>query len=99
MTTAYEAGNIPPSRLHYRLRIAREEAAFEQQELADQIGVSRRTISDAERGKKRPRKILLNAWALATGVPISWLEHGIGGWEPPSGDDEVRPKGFEPLTF
>lgn len=99
MTTAYEMGNIPPSRLQYRLRIAREEAALDRSELADNIGVSVKTISNSERGITQPRKILLNAWALATGVPISWLAHGIGDWQPPSDDGAVRPEGFEPPTF
>ncbi|QDF19337.1 immunity repressor [Mycobacterium phage Cracklewink] len=99
MTSAYEQGTIPPSRLKYRLRIAREEADLDQQQLAELMGVSRHVVSNAERGMTTPRKVVLNAWALACGVPVSWLEKGIGGWEPPPADDAVRPKGLEPLTF
>lgn len=67
------------------------------------MGVGRTVVSDAEKGKRVPRKIVLNAWALATGVPISWLEAGAGGWyppeDPPNSADIARPKGLEPPTF
>ncbi len=103
MTHAFEAGDIPPIRLKHRLRIAREEASLEQAELAELMGVSRNVISNAESGRTVPRKIVFNAWALATGVPVSWLEHGVGEVPPgdggPQGQDEVRPEGFEPPTF
>lgn len=99
MTTALEGGHIPPSRLSYRLLISRLEADLSQQELADRIGINRQTLSTYENGRRDPRKIVLNAWALATGVPVSWLKDGVGGWQPPSPDDPVRPKGFEPPTF
>lgn len=99
MSTALNQGHIPPSRLPYRLLIARLEAGLKQEELAALMGCGRTVISNAEKGKGPVRKIVLNAWALATGVPISWLENGIGGWEPPPADDDVRPEGFEPPTF
>lgn len=102
-TAAFEAGSVPPSRLNYRLLVARLEAGLEQQELADLMGCGRTVVSNAERGKGKPRKIVLNAWALATGVPISWLENGDGGWYPPENEPDstglVRPEGFEPPTF
>ncbi|WP_249266841.1 helix-turn-helix domain-containing protein [Mycobacterium colombiense] len=76
---------------------------MKQEELAAVMGVGRTVVSDAEKGKRYPRKIVLNAWALATGVPISWLEHGDGGWYPPEdgpdGGTEARPEGLEPPTF
>lgn len=76
MTTAYEAGKIPQILMRHRLRIAREAAGLEQADLAGLMGVSRNTVGNAESGKTDPRKIVLNAWALATGVPVSWLERG-----------------------
>ncbi|WP_280317344.1 helix-turn-helix transcriptional regulator [Nocardia wallacei] len=76
MTSAYEVGRVPEIRLHHRLRIARETAGLEQGQLAELMGVSRNSVSNAESGKHTPRKILVNAWALATGVPVSWLETG-----------------------
>jgi transcriptional regulator with XRE-family HTH domain len=56
--------------------------------------VSKNTVSNYERGFTTPRRPMLLAWAMATGVALSWLET----------DDAavlqvVRPKGLEPLTF
>ncbi|BAD56317.1 helix-turn-helix transcriptional regulator [Nocardia farcinica] len=76
MTTAHEVGRVPEIKIHHRFRIAREAAGMEQGELAKAIGVSRTSISNAELGKHTPRKIMVNAWAMATGVPVEWLETG-----------------------
>ncbi|MEC4837471.1 helix-turn-helix transcriptional regulator [Mycobacteroides chelonae] len=87
MTTAYDAGDVPEILVRHRLRIAREHRGLEQAELADLIGVSRNTISNAENGRNEPRKILLNAWALACGVPVKWIENGGTPGRGPSGPD------------
>lgn len=96
MTSAYDAGTIPPIRLHHRLRIAREWAQLEQSELAELIGISRNSVSTAERGVTQPRRITLNAWAFATGVPVTWLQtgHGPTGGSPDgpaAGDGDGQP--------
>lgn len=97
MTSAYETGQVPPIQVHHRLRIAREWAGLEQGELADRIGISRQSVGSAERGRSHPRRITLNAWALACGVPVSWL---TTGQTPSGGDggDSMRPEGPGPLT-
>ena len=59
MTTAYDVGEIPPIGVHHRLRIAREWANLEQSELSERTGISRTSISAAEKGKTKPRKITL----------------------------------------
>lgn len=70
-------GVVPRFTVADRARKAREYAGLEQGELAVRMGVSRATISNLERGLVlRPRPIVLNAWALATGVDRSWLETG-----------------------
>jgi transcriptional regulator with XRE-family HTH domain len=78
MTSAYEGGVVPVIEVRHRLRIAREHAGLEQEQLADLIGISRTSIGNAERGVVHPRRITLNAWALATGVPVTWLLTGHG---------------------
>ncbi|MFD2840113.1 helix-turn-helix domain-containing protein [Populibacterium corticicola] len=99
------AGKIPQFTMGDRLRKAREQAGLESSEFADEIGVSRNTITNYERDKVAPRKIVLKAWALRTGVPIQWLETGIAPSPNPDGlenaaiSDSVRSKGFEPPTF
>ncbi|OZE95136.1 hypothetical protein CH302_19545 [Rhodococcus sp. 15-2388-1-1a] len=102
MTTAYESGKVPEILRHHRLRIAREEAGLEQGQLAELIGVSRNTIGAAEKKDGNPRRIVINAWALACGVPVSWLETGNAESPRPDGDPDggltVRHQGFEPRT-
>jgi DNA-binding XRE family transcriptional regulator len=76
MTSAYEMGTVPVIEVRHRLRIAREHAGYEQSELADVVGVSRNTIGNMEKGRSAPRRIIINAWALACGVPVTWLMTG-----------------------
>ena len=100
MSTALYAGNVPPIQQPYRLLIARLEAGLKQEELAELMGCGRTVVSNAEKGKGPVRKIVLNAWALATGVPVNWLEHGIGPMlppeNPPSGDTECARRDSNP---
>lgn len=104
MTTAYEVGRIPVITVAHRLRIAREASGLDQGQLATLIGISRTSVSNAEVGKHEPRRILLNAWALATGVPVSWLETGAEQQSPhpsdPDGGEAVEPpEVIETSTF
>jgi len=87
VTSAYEQGTIPLIEVRHRLRIAREAAGMDQETLAGAIGVSRNTISNIEKGnlKQQARKIVINAWALACGVPVGWILTGDNG--PPGPDD------------
>ena len=87
MTSAYDQGTIPLIEVRHRLRIARESAGMDQEELAGTIGVSRNTISNIEKGnlKQPPRKIVINAWALACGVPVGWVLTGDNGPPGPDG--------------
>lgn len=72
----YEAGDIPPIELRHRLRIAREWANLDQAQLADLMDVTRSTVSNAENCRTTPHRATVNAWALACGVPVSWLRTG-----------------------
>lgn len=95
------AGAIPDFNLSDRLRKAREYAGLEQAELADRIGVSRNTISNGERGSHAVRKIVLNAWAMATGVDRLWLETGQAPTMPsgPEGQYTTRDSNPEPADM
>lgn len=95
MTTAYDGGHVPPIEVKHRLRIAREFAGLEQDQLAEAIGVSRNTISNAEKGRVRARDITINAWALACGVPRDWIKNGTQPEDRPDGGSGlgiIRPK-------
>ena len=72
---------------------------MDQTALADAIGASRRTISGAENGEREPRRAVVMAWSLATGVPLSWIETGEAPSPDGDGASVVRPEGFEPPTF
>lgn len=83
MSTTHDfVQQVPEVALRHRLYIARDAAGLSQIELADRMGVSRRTIGNAETGAKIPRRPTLAAWSLATGVPLTWLE---AGEVPPTG--------------
>lgn len=70
------AGTIPTWDIRDRLRKARETAGLEQSELATVMGVSRQTVSNYEKGHVQPRRSGLRLWAMATGVPVEWIETG-----------------------
>lgn len=69
-------GTVPQFTVGDRLRKAREVSGMDQGELAEAMGVSRKTIGNNESGGVTPRKIVIRAWALATGVDAEWLETG-----------------------
>ena len=76
MTAVFETGTVPPIEIRHRLRIAREFAGLDQGELAERMGISRTSVGNSETGATKPRRITLNAWALACGVPVSWIIYG-----------------------
>jgi transcriptional regulator with XRE-family HTH domain len=77
------AGRVPEFTLGDRLQKARETLGLNTRDFAELIGVSQKTVTDAENDHRRPRRIMLNAWSLATGVSRQWLETG----EAPANDD------------
>lgn len=56
-----------------RLRLAREDAGFRKNELAEAIGISPAAISQFESGRAAPRAATLSAIALACGFPASFF--------------------------
>lgn len=60
-----------------RLTKAREFAGLKQQEMADQLAISRRSIVRHETSEAPPRSIVL-AYAAVTHVPVEWLEGNVG---------------------
>ncbi|WP_407922324.1 helix-turn-helix domain-containing protein [Agromyces humi] len=68
---------IPVWTLADRLRRAREHAGLEQRELAAKAGISRATISNAERGANTPQTATIQRWAKACEVDLAWVLTGI----------------------
>jgi len=76
MTSAYDQGQVPNFEMRHRLQLAREFAGLGRGELADRMEISRNSVINAETGRTTPRKIVLNAWAMACGVPVTWILTG-----------------------
>ena len=90
MSTQPNAGLIPHFTIYDRLRKARETAGLDQKDLAERIGISRTSVSSYEAGRiSKPRQIVLNAWSLATGVPVQWITTGIA----PAPENDGAPAG------
>ena len=79
---------VPPITLPTRLRLAREWRNLDQQQIADELGISRATISNYETGKTEPGKMALNAWAVVADVDVDWLKSGA---EAPNDPDDGTP--------
>lgn len=83
-------GRSWPVEIRHRLRIAREEAGLSQTELAEAIGISRRSITSYESGDAQPKRPVIIAWALRTGASSEWLVTGrVSGDTPPGLDTEL----------
>lgn len=83
--TEQASGVIPQFTRGDRLRKARQLTGLTTREFAETIGVSQKTITDAEGDRVTPRKITLLAYAMRTGVPLAWLLTGHA--ENPRPDD------------
>ena len=59
-----------------RLAKARRRHGWNQAEMADRLGISRRSISRYEEDHARPSRAVLIAWAQVTDTPLAWLEGG-----------------------
>ena len=76
MTTSTEGVWVPQWTIGDRLRKAREEAGIDVESFARDLGVSRNTVTNYERGHVSPRRPVLVLWAMRTRVPLMWLETG-----------------------
>jgi len=81
-----------------RLRKARTLTGLSTRQFAERVGISPKSVNNYEGDAVEPRKIVMNAWALATGVPVEWLERGIApttdddGGGAPANTDEYLPQ-------
>ncbi len=100
MTTATNMhGVVPTFDMGDRLTKARKVAGLSQTEMAEAIDISRRSVGSYESGESEPKRHVVLAWAMATGVDGFWLLTG----EAPDPDGPgasvlVRHQGLEPRT-
>ncbi|MFY9119390.1 MAG: helix-turn-helix transcriptional regulator [Syntrophomonadaceae bacterium] len=62
----------------YRIQIAREEAGYNQKELAEKLGISQASLSNYEKGKRRVYYPQLQKIADILGHPIEYFLQPIG---------------------
>jgi transcriptional regulator with XRE-family HTH domain len=75
IVTTNDISVVPEWTLTDRLRKAREVAGYTQQELAGRIGVTKATVSRAERGEGITHRTLMQ-WAAETHVQLEWINAG-----------------------
>lgn len=80
---------VPVFTLADRLRKAREQTGMEQGPFAALVGISRVSVSNAERGANRPHHVTLIRWAEIAGVPLEWLLTGEAPHDGPDGGSAV----------
>jgi transcriptional regulator with XRE-family HTH domain len=81
-----ESITTPQFHLGDRLRKALDHSSTSVQAMADELGVSRTTVSNYMALRTSPNRATLRVWALRCGVPFDWLAHGI---EHPNGPDTL----------
>lgn len=64
---------IPTWTVGDRLAKARRLMGWSQQRMADELGISIRTVVRLEDQTTAPKRPVLIAWAELTGVPLEWL--------------------------
>ena len=93
MSAAAETPAVPPWSLGWRMQRALAWAELSVQEIADELGVNRTTISRWMHDVGAPpRTIYLRAWAARCRVPYEWLAFGD---ELPRVDSNHQPAGWQ----
>lgn len=103
---AYDTGTVPPETLGWRLQRALSFASVSVEQMSAELGVSRSTVSRWLNDRGTPSLGYLKIWALRTGTPYSWLQHGAeqsrraasGDWGPPL-DVALTPRAARPSSF
>lgn len=78
MSEMHAQTTIPQLTLGWRLQMSLDHAGISAQQMADELGVVRSTVSRWMHDTGAPpRDGFLRVWALRTGVPYEWLRHGV----------------------
>lgn len=76
-----------------RMAKAMRAADVTRTDMAEYLGVSPTTIGNYTADRTPVKKQTMRLWAMRTGVPLEWLEHGtvgLGGFEPPASTVEYE---------
>jgi transcriptional regulator with XRE-family HTH domain len=78
MTQTTTAGAVPDWTLGWRLKRALDHAGIKSDEMAEELGVVRGTVSRWMNDVgAAPRAVYVRQWAMRTGVDLHWLETGV----------------------
>lgn len=80
---------LEPEEIGGRIKLARERAGLRQEDLADLVNVSTRTIQNYEAGDTKQYSAL-QLIARATAVSVEWLLHGDRDPQPDEGGSALR---------
>lgn len=77
------------------------QAEMTAQEMADELGVVRATVTRWTHDQVVPKSVVLKMWALRTGVPLIWLETGQApAYQPGPGESyTARDSNPEPIDL
>lgn len=90
MTT--DTGQVPDWTIGDRLYKALRANGIGVQKMADELGLSRNTLTNYLHDKTRIPRPTLIVWAIRTGVPLQWLETGQTPEDGPGNDDDGLPR-------
>lgn len=76
MTTTPQQAGVPDWTTGWRLHRSLVHAHMTIEQMAEEIGVSRSSVSRWINDRAAPRTAYLRLWALRTGVPYAWLLDG-----------------------
>lgn len=77
MSTQAAVNAVPALTLGWRLQMALDHADVKVQEMADELGYARNSLSRWMHDEGEPRDVVVKQWALKCGVPYEWLRYGI----------------------
>ena len=86
LVTQQPRAGVPPLTLGWRLQMALRQASVSVQEMADELGMARSSVSRWLSDRGTPRAIFVKAWAMRTGVPYEWLWTGQVNLGAPGGE-------------
>ncbi len=100
MTQMTQPAVVPDWTLGWRMKRALSHAGIKAEDMADELGVTRQTISRwVNDVGAPPRSLYVKEWALRTGVDYSWLIYGTtapntDGGERARKDLNLRPSDY-----
>lgn len=78
MSEAAIRSEVPDWTLGWKLKRALDFAGVSAQDMAAELGVHVATVSRWMNDRETPRRAYVMAWALRTGVPVSWFDGDDG---------------------